>query len=149
MFRHLRLFSIVLLAGALFTLPARAEEPAASDQNIVVSLGNYTNDLHATFMGLKLATALRNKGAQVTLFLNLEAVRLVDKERPNDLDWGSSENIGAYYQGFVDAGGAVIVCPHCAEAAGLTAASLRDGAEIATDGQVADLMLLADKVISY
>ena len=47
------------------------------------------------------------------------------------------------------AGGAVVVCAHCAEAAGLGAGQLRQGARNGTDEQVREIFLTADKVIDY
>ena len=48
------------------------------------------------------------------------------------------------------AGGKVLVCPHCAEVAGITAQNLRPGAHLAKNlGELADAVLAADKILDY
>ncbi len=92
-------------------------------------LAHGTDDLHAAFMALKLSTNLQKRGAQVTLVLTLEGVRIASKNQPLDLRWGSGQmTLGQMYDDFIAAGGKVMVCPVCAEAVGITAASLRDSA---------------------
>ncbi len=141
------LTAIVLLALST-GIPAGAMD-MKTPQKIVVHLGNYTNDLHAAFMAVKLATLFTEKGAETTLFVNLEGVRIVDKRTPNNLKWGTSPEIGGLYDKFIEAGGKTVVCPHCAMAAGLEADNLRKGASIADTEALATLFLEADKVIDY
>jgi sulfur relay (sulfurtransferase) complex TusBCD TusD component (DsrE family) len=43
----------------------------------------------------------------------------------------------------------VLLCPHCAQAAGITAKDLRKGAVIGTDEAVAEAFVSASKVIDY
>jgi predicted peroxiredoxin len=79
----------------------------------------------------------------------LEAVRLVDRRQPQDLTWGYSKPIKTYYESFVRDGGRVMVCPHCSKAAGLEDGSLRQGARIARESEVAKAFLAADVVLDY
>lgn len=135
--------------------PSQSPEPTTQlgttqPEKVVVTMKRGTNDLHATAMALQLATTLAEKGAEVTAFANLEAVRLFDERQPAALRWGmSSESISDLYAGFIEAGGKVLVCSHCAQAAGLSSDQLRQGATIANADRVADVMLAADKVIDY
>lgn len=43
----------------------------------------------------------------------------------------------------------MLVCPHCAEYAGITANSLRPGSRIAKEAELAKTILDADKVVDY
>jgi sulfur relay (sulfurtransferase) complex TusBCD TusD component (DsrE family) len=53
-------------------------------------------------------------------------------------------------QNYVEAGGKVLLCPHCAQAAGLSDSMLLSEAKIAKGPEeVARLFLNADKVIDY
>jgi predicted peroxiredoxin len=135
---------MALLAGVIAGTPS-ADDP----QKIVVHLKHYTDDLHAAFMAVKLAGAFKEKGADVTMFVNLEGVRLVDRGTPLDMKWGHSKELTAYFESYINAGGTVLVCPHCAMAAGLEAKDLREGARIGTEQEVVDLMLAADKILDY
>jgi sulfur relay (sulfurtransferase) complex TusBCD TusD component (DsrE family) len=147
--------TIFFVAGMLVamlssqSIPANAQ--AQAKQKIVLHLAHYTDDLHPAFMGLHLAHCMQESGAaDVTLFLDVEGVRLADRRQPQDLAWKTGGVISTHYDGFVKAGGKVLVCPHCAEATGLTAQSLRPGARMATDlKEIADVILAAGKVIDY
>jgi hypothetical protein len=58
--------------------------------------------------------------------------------------------IATYYDGLVNAGGKVLVCPHCAEAAGVKAQNLRPGRpDGQRPGELADVILAADKTLDY
>ena len=149
-----------LLAAALAALPLAAScasfgvEPAyaqqpAEQQEIVVHIGDFTNDLHSVFMGMSLATNLAKKGADVTIFLDREGVRLGDKRERGDLTWGDSGAVSVAMDEFVAAGGTVLLCPHCASLAGVESANARPGTRIATHDEVAHLFLDADKVIDF
>jgi predicted peroxiredoxin len=121
-------------------------------QNIVVHLPNYTNDLHSAFMAVKLAVAMQKQGADVTLFLDLEGVRMADKRVPLDVMWGMAHApLSQHYDEFVKGGGKVILCPHCAMAVGIGAADLREGAVIGdeTKQDIPNLLLKADKILDY
>lgn len=150
----LNLLAAVLLAApvaagcaSLGAAPAHAQQ--AETQKVVVHLGSFTNDLHSAFMALSLASNMQKAGASVTVFLDREGVRLADRTERGDLTWGDSGAISKAMEDFVAAGGKVIVCPHCAELAGVTTSNLRPGAVIGSHQDVARLMLDASKVIDF
>ena len=155
-----RAFAINVLAAALVALPLAAgcasvgtgpahAQQAQQAQQVVVHLGSFTNDLHSTFMALSLATNMQKQGASVTVFLDREGVRLADARERGDLTWGDSGPVSKALSDFTSAGGKVMVCPHCADLAGVKAADLRPGAQMGTHEGVAKLMLEADKVIDF
>jgi predicted peroxiredoxin len=150
----------ITLVPVLIDLPgAFAQHPEtipgsttkAQGQKILMHLNYGTDNLHAAFMALKLGTNLQERGAQVMLVLTLEGVRIADKNQPLDLRWGSSPmTLTQLYEQFVAAGGKVMVCPFCAEAAGISADDLRSGAQLAQEGQdIPNLILAADKVVDF
>jgi predicted peroxiredoxin len=103
-------------------------------------------------MAVKLATAMQKQGAAVTLFLDLEGVRMADKRDPLDVMWGMAHApLSQHYDEFVKAGGKIILCPHCAMAAGIGAGDLRDGAVIGDENKqdIPNLLLKADKILDY
>ena len=128
-----------------------AQARPAHQQSIVVHLQHGTDDLHAALMALKVANGLLQKGARVTLLLTQEGVRIADTRQPLDLRWGMGNmTLGDLYEEFLKAGGKVRVCPLCAEAVGLTANSLRQGAEFAQgNDDIPSLVLAADKILDF
>lgn len=141
---------VVVMSTALLLSGWEARSVCAQEkQTVVVHLSHYTDDLHAAFMALKLSTAMQQKGAQTTLVLDLEGVRLASTQQPQDLRWGTSGDIAGHYDAFVKAGGKIMVCPHCAQAAGVDAKTLRPGAQIVKEDELAAALLAADKILDY
>lgn len=130
---------------ALFTMGA--DSAAAQQKNVVVHIGQYSNDLHSMAMGLGLADNLRKHGAEVTVFLDREAVRIADRGQPY-LIFGDTDT-EALMASFLNGGGTVIVCPHCAELGGVEASELRRGMTLGTMESIAQLFLAADLVIDF
>lgn len=137
---RLPLLVLVLLAFG-------AAQAAAQQKNVVVHIGQYSNDLHSMAMGLGLANNLQNEGAAVVVFLDREAVRIADRGQPF-LVYGDTDT-GELMNSFVRGGGRVVVCPHCAMLGGVEASELRSGMEMGTMQSVAALFLAADLVIDY
>ncbi len=136
--------ALVLALAATLT----AATPAVAQQkNVVVHIGQFSNDLHSTTMGLSLANILQNEGATVTVFLDREGVRLADT-RVKTLVYADSD-AGELLASFVEGGGKVVVCPHCAEVAGVDRNQLRDGCEFGTPKSIAQMLMAADIVIDY
>ncbi len=148
------LVSALLASFFCWFMPATPGFAApTAKQNIVVHLSHFTDDLHRASMAMNIATALLKAGADVTVFVDLEGVRLVDKKLPKDLIWGVGEKkptAQELYSAYIAAGGKIVVCPHCAHAAGIDKADLLTGAVLAKGpDEIAALMLAADKVIDY
>lgn len=146
--------SVLIALAAAVAFSFAAVTPAVASQHdgpqkIVVHLSHATDDLHAASMALSIATALKKAGAEVSLFLDLEGVRLADSRLPDDLRWGRGPTVAERFASFIEAGGSVVLCPHCARNAGLDASSLRKGAKIGTEASVPALFLAADKVLDY
>jgi len=132
------------------TDPAYAEAGQGSSKRVVVHLTHTTDDLHAAFMALKLARVMQSSGASVHLFVDLEGARVADKRVPGDLVWGPGDaTLGKLYDALVEAGVKVVVCPHCARAAGLDEAGLRPGARIGTLEEIGRVLMDADVVMDY
>lgn len=138
-----------LAAGCATLVASPAVAQQVESQKVVVHLGHFTDDLHSAFMALSLATNMQKAGARVTVFLDREGVRLADQRERGDLTWGDSGPVSRSMADFVAAGGKVLVCPHCAELAGMKAADLRQGAVWGSHEDVANLMLEAGKVIDF
>jgi predicted peroxiredoxin len=151
-------FKLLPIVVAMFVFSAfalTADEPgkietSASKQAIVVHLSHFTDDLHRCFMALKTANLLVGEQADVTLYLDLEGVRLAERRQNLDVTWGSSEKtLGTIYEEFTTKGGKAKLCPHCAEGARLGPMSLRRDAQIGTEDELRTMWLEASKVIDF
>jgi len=131
-------------ASKVVSMPQRTTK-----QKVVVHLTHFTDNLHAAKMAVHLAAKMQELGADVTLLLDLEGVRLADARQPQELIWGKGEPISQELAAFVKLGGHMLLCPHCAAHSGATAAHLRPGARIGKDGELAETILGADKILDY
>ncbi len=142
-------WSQLLVATLLLSIPAFALAET-TPATIVVHIGHATDDLHSASMGMSLARMLQKKGASVTVFLDREGVRLADDDMPKSLGWGrKAEPVVEIMSDFAKAGGRVLLCPHCAMMAGIERDDLVEGSMIASEEDVAELFLSADKVIDF
>ena len=149
-FSVVHLLFIVLLSSAPNTGWAEEEKSTEDAQQIVVHLSHFTDDLHAAFMALKVAGLMQEHGAKVTIFLDLEGVRLAERRQTLDVKWGASDTpLAEYYDGFINGGGKLILCPHCAKSAHLGDGGLKRNAEIGTMPILGKLLMDADKVMDY
>jgi sulfur relay (sulfurtransferase) complex TusBCD TusD component (DsrE family) len=141
------LFATLAVAVTLGVLTPGSVLAQDANKNIVVHIGQYSNDLHSATMGVSLAHQMQEAGAQVTIFVDREAVRMGEQGQPL-LTYGDSD-LDALLANYLDGGGSVLVCPHCAELGGVEPSELRDGFEMGTREAIAELFMNADTVISY
>jgi len=145
----IRIISLmVLLYAFIFSHAVHAQEAVQSRQ-VVIHLTQFSSDLHAVNMALKFGTMAANAGADVTLFLDLDGVRLTDSRQPLNLTWGHGNSVATLYDGYVRSGGSILVCPHCAHAVGLEAKDLRQGAHMSDEASLLSILLEADVILDY
>ena len=120
--------------------PAAEMEPqviptprAATDlaEGLFVSLT--TDDIDRAAMAVGFATkVLQGTEKPVTIFLNVEGVRLVDKNIPQNTH-KSGMTVGQMLDAFMAEGGVVLVCPVCMKnVGGLAESEIADGVIIGT-----------------
>lgn len=148
-------FVLSSLAAMTFMLAStlgHAEDPkkGAEAQQVVVHLSHFTDDLHRCFMALKVSGLMQEHGAKVTLFLDMEGVRLAQRRQELSFTWGKdSPTLSDYYDKFIEGGGKVVLCPHCAKSAHVSGGGLRRNAEIATMPSLGKMLIDADKIMDY
>lgn len=148
--------ALALVAGLALTTaavvpstPAQAEN-TQKKQKFFFMLKEAPSNVNVSFMALGVAKMLAEKGHDVTLFLNIDAVRLVDKRQPLNLKFGMRDGtLEDVYNGLIKAGGKFIACPNCSKVAGLTKENLRPGAVFGNPKLVSTAILEADKIINY
>lgn len=96
---------------------------------------NMTSDLrsdpHSLMMGLHLAQKALRNGLPATVFLNVHGVKLF-APGAEALSF-REENFHATIRQILDAGGRVLVCPHCAMVHGIQEQSFMPGAQLGTE----------------
>ena len=60
-------------------------------------------------MPLKVATVGAQDGLEVTLFSDLEGVRIIDKRQPLDLQWGGSSTLEVLLGNYLKSNGKILV----------------------------------------
>lgn len=129
---------------------SKSHSEGSSQQTAVIHLSHFTDDLHRGFMALKIAKMMQHGGVATTLFLDIEGARLSDSRQSLDMRWGPSKApLGELLESFIKSGGKVIVCPHCAKAAGIESKNVRRGAKIGTEEELATMLINADKIMDY
>ena len=129
---------LVLASNAVFS--------ADSNQKLFVNLTS--DEMNRASMAIGFSTKiLQEKKIPVTIFLNVEGVRLADKSIPEHKH-ANGKSLKEMLAGFMKAGGRVLVCPMCMEnVGGLSKDDLIEGVEVGGTGPV----LFADgtTVLSY
>jgi predicted peroxiredoxin len=78
---------------------------ATAKQKVVVHLTHHADNLRAVKMAVHLANMLQTTGAEVTLLLDVEGVRLASSREPQEMMiWGKGEPISSEFAAFVRAG---------------------------------------------
>jgi len=142
------LFAVVALA---LLVPAGAPAPATAQDEPAGLFVNLTSaDAWRAGMALAFARNVQNQGHPVTVFLNIDAVRIASTEIPSPANAATGETLQDMLAQIVENDGAVIVCPMCMDLAGITEAELIDGARVG-GADVTFPALFGDnvRVISY
>jgi len=137
---------MTLLAAGAVTLGS-ITPLAAQEKNVVVHLGSLNDDWQSAVMALGVATNLRRAGADVTIYVDRNAVRMAEPRQP--LGTIIDSDVGKMVEDFVGMGGRFLVCGHCARIAGVDGAQLRRGFTLGGAEDIAQMFMGADIVIDF
>lgn len=151
--RSLQAVVVILLMSfaAIAAPPAMAAD--AEKTGLLVNLT--TDDTSAATMAIAFAHqgVLKAGHKPVAIFLNVRAVHLADKNRPSPVPGPMREqnlSIQEMLTAFINDGGEVIVCPMCANAAGMTPDDVIPGAQMATPERLGAILFDPNvKTLSY
>ncbi len=138
-----------LAAVALLGVCLIAPVVSAADQGLFVNLTS--SDLDRASMAIFIAQkALAEKGAEATLFLNVDGIRLADKRLPSPGRAGGA-TLHEMLRTFMQAGGRVYACPMCMQnVGGMSEQDLIAGIQVATMDAVWSALFAKDvRVLSY
>ena len=116
----------------------------------VVVMPRYFVDVSVATSTTRLANMLLGDGDRVVLFLNESGVAMADGRAAKPiLREKSLERLNEEFASFVKAGGAVVVCPHCAKLSGLKPGSVANGAKIGSEMEIKEMLAAADRVYRH
>lgn len=128
------MMAFVFVFGTVFGAMAystafRAEAQTEPQERLFVNVT--TDDLNTAAMAINFATRILNeRGTAVTIFLNVNAVRLVDMNIPEATHPGGMTP-RQMLAAFMEAGGEVIVCPMCMQnVGGMVETDLMEGVQV-------------------
>jgi predicted peroxiredoxin len=125
--RHVKYLG--LLFTLLTALLSQSVVLASDGQKLFVNLSSDNIDRAAMAIGFS-TKVLQHQKMPVTLFLNVEGVRLANKHMPQH-QHASGKTIQQMLADFMAAGGKVIVCPMCMKhVGGIGADDLIEGAQV-------------------
>ena len=138
-------FLISMLFLAL-TVMAPASHAADGDKLFI----NLTSDEPwRAGMALTFAKANLMRGYEVSVFLNVEGVRVAAKTLPHHRSGASGKTASEMVIEVLAAGGTVIVCPMCLKQAGLTPDDLVDGVTMGSPDVTFPALYDSDVQMSY
>ena len=119
----------LMSAITIFLLSVTHVIASDSDASLFVNLTS--DDLDRAAMAINFSTRVRQqKNIPVTLFLNVEGVRIADKRLPQKIH-PNGKSLKQMLSVFMESGGKVIVCPMCMKnVGGMTTENLVAGAVV-------------------
>lgn len=122
--------AVLLAAGAAaLGLNAVLAEEEVAKGAFVVNMISGIEEPHRVNMGMHLASDALKQGREVIVFVNVEGAMLGTDKYPDTVAF-SKKTLKQVFRDFIDAGGKVLVCPHCLGVIGGTEADLIEGAEL-------------------
>ena len=144
MIKKISTFFVIFIAFA-----SNAAFAADSGQKLFVNLTS--DEMNRASMAIGISTkVLQKEKIPVTILLNVEAVRIADKNIPEHKH-ASGKSLKQMLAGFIKAGGRVIVCPMCMEnVGGMGKDDLIAGVEVGGPAVTFPALLAEDTtVLSY
>jgi sulfur relay (sulfurtransferase) complex TusBCD TusD component (DsrE family) len=94
------------------------QEVADSNELLINLTSDATENAHSTFMGLHFAENALKDGMDVTIFMNVDGVKLLQPGA--DTLMFDGENIRGILNSIAENDGKVIACPHCMQIHGIS-----------------------------
>jgi predicted peroxiredoxin len=140
--------SIPALLGLLIALALAIGPALAADGKLFVNLT--TDDIWRAGMALKFSQNTLKQGHGVTVFLNVQGVKLASTKLPQHTNGVTGSTPAQMLAAIIDAGGRVIVCPMCMKQAGIEPQDLVEGAIVGKPDITLPALFADDtRVISY
>ncbi len=145
---------LLLCACALTVLSAcnqdhkTAAQAQAARRPILLNITKGPDDAHEVTMALQLAGHALDQGRAVTLFFNVEGVSVPVRSLDAKLAF-KDKPIKQLLADCMSRGAAVLVCPHCMKAKGVTETDLIEGARVASADSLLGVVDRGAAVFTY
>lgn len=136
--------AMAVLLGGVYAPSAASEHEKAT---LFVNLT--TDDSWTAHMAFSYAEKVMSAGFPVVLFLNVRAVRLADKDMPQEQDPSSGTTAAQVLMALMQDGATVYVCPSCTVRAGMSKERWIEGVKPGSMEAIAVHMAPNTKVMSY
>jgi len=149
----LRNLSAILRAGAVALAlaaaagPALVPAPAVAEEARPIFYNLTTDDAWSAGMALAQANAAADRGHAVTVFLNVRAVHLADRDAVQGSFGPVGKKPAELLAALVGKGQTVLVCGMCMRAGGMTDGDLMEGATLSTPDLTFGAMTAPDAVV--
>jgi len=151
--RSLLLIMVSLVYTSCETKEQKTTEIAEITANeevakLIINLtSDATENAHSSLMGMHLAQKSLKNGMDVTVFLNVNAVKLMLPA--SDSISFKGENLQEVLKDIMDNGGKVLACPHCMEVHKVKETDLMEGVKYVNDNTLIDMIKLNPTVFTY
>ncbi len=127
------------LAAVLFA----SSTPTLAQKKEAVFVNLTSDEPERVTMALNFSTKLLQGGNEVTLFLNVDGVRL------GSTKVATLSSQRGEFAAFMKAGGKVVICPHCMQVRGVAAGDLLAGLMMGGEGAAQQAFMASTRSISY
>lgn len=117
--------------------------------SILISLTHATDDPDRSTVAFVVATAAVAAEQETAIFLSTNGVELARKGVAATVHEDGFAALGDLMEGFVEAGGSILVCSPCAKKRGIGEGDLVPGATIVGGATVIELMVNGAQTLTY
>lgn len=126
---------------------ASPDSAKASNELMINMTSDATEDAHSALMGLHFAEMALENGMDVSVFLNVDGVKLL-LPGARDIEF-DGENLVDLLMKFKDNGGTVIACPHCMMINDVDKSKLPEGVVVSSPDFMSAKLMKAPTVFTY
>ncbi|NBB89529.1 MAG: hypothetical protein GVX96_07085 [Bacteroidetes bacterium] len=144
------LMGVALLAcffSACEEVSSAQKKPKPAHELIINLTSDATISAHGALMGIHLAEKAIDNGLNVTVFLNVNGVKLLQPGADSLVFHG--ENIITALHKVTEKGGEIMACPHCMEALGIDQAKIPSNVTLSEEKVMMDKLQNNPTVFTY
>lgn len=123
--------AVVVVSLGTYVASTTLAQKDAAKPTFMLNLTSGQEDLHAAWMGLRLAEYAVDAHRDVVVFLNVRGAEFSRADLSDAIRYREELPIGKMLQELLSRGATVYVCPHCMGSCGIEEQSLAPGIKVA------------------